>query len=294
LVAGLAVLAPALLRAAGAGSPAAGALSVGGVWLAYGALRRLGSALPTLALARDAWRQIAPLVGGAETDLLPWARTPAGASTDRDGDGDAAAAPLLTAVGAGYQYPGRPAPAIRAVDLTIAAGERVLVEGASGGGKSTLAALLTGLRVPTEGRMQLRGVEQSRVGLDRWRRTIAGAPQFHDNHVFSADLLFNVLMGRRWPPRREDVEEAERVCRAVGLGLLLDRMPAGLQQQVGETGWRLSHGERSRIFVARSLLQQVDARVLDESFAALDPETLDAVLAAVLEHPQALIVVAHP
>jgi len=79
----------------------------------------------------------------------------------------------------------------------------------------------------------------------------------------------------------------------VGLGPLLERMPAGLQQQVGETGWRLSHGERSRLFIARSLLQQVEGRVLDESFAALDPETLDAVLAAVLARPQALIVIAH-
>jgi ABC-type multidrug transport system fused ATPase/permease subunit len=179
------------------------------------------------------------------------------------------------------------------VNVTVGEGERMLIEGASGGGKSTLAALLTGLRTPTVGHLRLRGVEQHHVGLDRWRRTIAGAPQFHDNHVFCADLMFNVLMGRRWPPRLEDVEEAERVCRDVGLGPLLERMPAGLQQQVGETGWRLSHGERSRLFIARSLLQKVEARVLDESFAALDPETLDAVLAAVLARPQALIVIAH-
>jgi ABC-type transport system involved in cytochrome bd biosynthesis fused ATPase/permease subunit len=71
-------------------------------------------------------------------------------------------------------------------------------------------------------------------------------------------------------------------------------MPAGLQQLVGETGWQLSHGERSRIFVARSLLQVLDVRVLDESFAALDPDTLDEVLAAVLARPEALIVIAHP
>jgi ATP-binding cassette, subfamily B, bacterial len=296
LMGGLAVLAPVLWRAAGLASAPQSlggtALSVGGVWLAYGALRRLGSALPTLALAREAWREIAPLVGGAHKNEDAAPAGPDSAGAPHGGDG--AAPVLLAAVGAGYRYPGRPAPALSAVDLTIAAGERVLVEGASGGGKSTLGSLLTGLRVPTEGYLRLHGVEQARVGLDRWRRTVAGAPQFHDNHVFSADLLFNVLMGRRWPPRLEDVEEAERVCRAVGLGPLLERMPAGLQQQVGETGWRLSHGERSRLFIARSLLQPVEARVLDESFAALDPETLDAVLAAVLARPQALIVVAHP
>jgi hypothetical protein len=56
----------------------------------------------------------------------------------------------------------------------------------------------------------------------------------------------NALMGRGWPPRQGDLEEAERICRALELGPLLDRMPAGLQQQMGETGWKLSHGEKSR------------------------------------------------
>jgi ABC-type transport system involved in cytochrome bd biosynthesis fused ATPase/permease subunit len=112
--------------------------------------------------------------------------------------------------------------------------------------------------------------------------------------VFSADLLFNLLMGRRWPPRAEDVVLAEAVCRELGLGPLLERMPGGLLQVVGETGWQLSHGERSRLYIARSLLQTLDARVLDESFAALDPETLDEVMAAVLRRPQALVVIAHP
>ena len=48
-------------------------------------------------------------------------------------------------------------------------------------------------------------------------------------------------------------------------------MPAGLFQPVGETGWQLSHGERSRIYMARALLQGADLVVLDESFAELDP-----------------------
>jgi ABC transporter len=51
-------------------------------------------------------------------------------------------------------------------------------------------------------------------------------------------------------------------------------MPAGLFQPVGETGWQLSHGERSRIYMARALLQGADLVVLDESFAELDPDSL--------------------
>jgi ABC-type transport system involved in cytochrome bd biosynthesis fused ATPase/permease subunit len=71
-------------------------------------------------------------------------------------------------------------------------------------------------------------------------------------------------------------------------------MPAGLEQQIGETGWQLSHGERSRLFIARALLQSLDARILDESFAALDPETMTKVLSCVLRNADTLVVIAHP
>jgi ATP-binding cassette subfamily B protein len=71
-------------------------------------------------------------------------------------------------------------------------------------------------------------------------------------------------------------------------------MPSGLEQLVGESGWQLSHGERSRLFIARSLLQRLDLRVLDESFAALDPETLERVLDCVLARAETLLVIAHP
>jgi len=63
------------------------------------------------------------------------------------------------------------------------------------------------------------------------------------------------------------------VCTELGLGDLIHRVPAGMSQIVGDTGWQLSHGERSRLFIARALLQKSDLIVLDESFAALDRRT---------------------
>ena len=65
-------------------------------------------------------------------------------------------------------------------------------------------------------------------------------------------------------------------------------------QLVGETGWQLSHGERSRLYIARALLQGAELIVLDESFAALDPQTLRDALAYVLEQAPTVLVVAHP
>jgi ABC-type transport system involved in cytochrome bd biosynthesis fused ATPase/permease subunit len=123
---------------------------------------------------------------------------------------------------------------------------------------------------------------------------VAGAPQFHENHVFTGTFAFNLLMGRGWPAAPEDLQQAEALCRDLGLGDLLDRMPAGLQQMVGETGWQLSHGERSRLYIARALLQDADLVVLDESLAALDPETFHQSLRCVLDRVSTLLVIAHP
>jgi ABC-type molybdenum transport system ATPase subunit/photorepair protein PhrA len=78
--------------------------------------------------------------------------------------------------------------------------------------------------------------------------------------------------GEPHPHTAQDVAEAAEVCRELGLADLIGRMPAVLNQFVGDTGWRLSQGERSRIFLARALLQKAEIVVLDESLAALDPE----------------------
>jgi ATP-binding cassette subfamily B protein len=120
------------------------------------------------------------------------------------------------------------------------------------------------------------------------------APQFQENHVFSETLGFNLLMGRHWPPKPEDLQEAETICQELGLGEVLSRMPSGFQQMLGESGWQLSHGERSRLFIARALLQKADLVILDESFGALDPENLYRAMRCVLDRAQTVLVIAHP
>jgi ATP-binding cassette subfamily B protein len=177
--------------------------------------------------------------------------------------------------------------------LNIERGDRLLIEGPSGGGKSTLASVLTGLRRPDAGLLLLGGLDRHTVG-DDWHRHVTAAPQFHENHIFSGTLAFNLLMGRQWPAPDNDIAEAEALCRELGLGELLDKMPGGIHQPVGETGWQLSHGERSRIFLARALLQKAEVTILDESFASLDPATMDQCLRTALDRTETLVVIAHP
>jgi len=286
LIAAVVALAP-WLSMAGA-RPGAFATSLGGTLLIYGALRKLAQAFPALGSAVIAWRQVAAMFTEAG---MPAPRVPDAAAAVASA---AEAPPLLSARDIGFRYPGRAQPVLDGCALDIRRGERVLLEGPSGGGKSTLGALLVGLRVPDAGTLALGGVAQGDLGMARWRGRVGAAPQFHENHVFSQTFLFNLLLGRAWPPRGEDVTEAEAVARELDLGPWLERMPAGLGQLVGESGWQLSHGERSRLYIARSLLQPLDVRLLDESFAALDPETLERALACVLRRAETLIVIAHP
>jgi ATP-binding cassette subfamily B protein len=202
--------------------------------------------------------------------------------------------PVLEAHDLSFRYHERSEPVLRGCNLQVWVGDRILLEGPSGGGKSTLASLLIGLRSPQSGLLLFRGLDRQTLGAAGWRRQVVAAPQFHENYVLTGTFAFNLLMGREWPPRPGDMEEAEAVCRELGLGELLDRMPAGLLQMVGESGWQLSHGEKSRIFLARALLQEPDLLVLDESFGALDPESMRRCLECVIERAPALLVVAHP
>jgi ATP-binding cassette, subfamily B, bacterial len=293
LLVGVAALAPTLATPGGAAGLIA--TSLGGVLFVYGALRKLAQAFPALATAAVAWRQVAPLFAAADAASAA-AGVVTGAVTARSSDPAPAtgAGALITARDVGFCYPGRSTPALAGCSFEIRRGDRILLEGPSGGGKSTLATLIAGLRAPDVGGLALEGADQATLGLPRWRERVGVVPQFHENHVFSASVLFNLLLGRGWPPRREDVVEAEALCRELDLGGVLARMPSGLEQLVGESGWQLSHGERSRLFIARALLQKLDVRVLDESFAALDPETLERVLHCVLARADTLVVIAHP
>jgi ABC-type bacteriocin/lantibiotic exporter with double-glycine peptidase domain len=175
----------------------------------------------------------------------------------------------------------------------IRKGDWILLEGDSGKGKSTLASVLAGLRTPESGLLLAGGLDYRTLGEHRWRQRVAYAPQSHENHIFSGSLAFNLLMGRAWPPRQDDMAAAHEVCVDLGLGNLLARMPAGIEQIVGESGWQLSEGERSRVFLGRALLSGADLLVLDECLAALDPESLDCAWRALRRRVATVVMVAH-
>lgn len=283
LLAGIAALVPAFAGQP-VPSPVTLAISLGGLLLGQRAFGGIAGGSAGLARAAIAWSRVRDLFAASRGGAVTVTRR-----TDGIADEDR---PVIEAEGLMFRYPGADRRVVDRANLTIRHGEKILLDGASGGGKSTLAALLTGLETPTSGLLLLDGLDKATRG-DAWHRLAAAAPQFHDNHILSGSLAFNLLMARSWPPTSADLADATELCEELGLGDLLSRMPGGLEQQVGETGWQLSHGERSRIFLARALLQRASLTILDESFASLDPQRLGQCLAAAISRSQALVVITH-
>ncbi len=268
------------------------AISLGGIMLASQALTQLTDGMQSIGGMIIAWDQAAPLYKAAARPI-----DTSNLSANRLGNGaqrNEGQRVMLSGRDISFRYRERGRDVLHECQLEVREGQRILLEGASGGGKSTLAAILTGLRDPQSGLLLLQGFDRQTVGTALWRQRVVLVPQFHENHVFTDTLAFNLLMGKRWPPEPEDLQEAEIVCHELGLGDLLQRMPGGMQQMVGESGWRLSHGERSRIYVARALLQEPDIVILDESFGALDPENLSIAMECAHRRAATLMVIAHP
>jgi ATP-binding cassette subfamily B protein len=283
LLVGVAGMGPAFVS--GNASTTGMAVALGGVLLAFGALQRLTSGLWNLAGATIAWEQVSPLFHAATRSQI--AGDPAAAAGGSNGT------KLIEAYDLAFRYQERAEPVLRHCNLSVLAGDRILLEGPSGGGKSTLVSLLTGMRNPESGLLLVDGLDRHTLGQLGWQRRVAAAPQFHENHVLTGTFGFNALMARGGLLTMEDFQEAETVCHELGLGDLLRHMPGGILQMVGDTGWQLSHGERSRLFIARAVLQRADLIVLDESFAALDPENLLCALECVLRRARTLLVIAH-
>lgn len=267
------------------------AITLGGILIGSEAIRKIVTSMIQLADTSIVWGRIRPLLTADAEPPRPVTNLQAAEESNKR---NTSFGKLMQVQDVQFQHTGRTQPVLQNCDLHIHRGDRLLLEGSSGSGKSTFVAILSGMRSPTSGLLLLNGLDQQTLGASSWRQRIAGVPQFHENHVFSETFAFNVLMGRCWPAPAEDMGEAEALCRELGLGELLDRMPAGMMQMVGETGWQLSHGERSRMFIARALLQNAEMVVLDESFAALDPDNLRRCMECALKRSKTLLVVAHP
>ncbi|HEX9032357.1 MAG TPA: ABC transporter ATP-binding protein [Streptosporangiaceae bacterium] len=150
------------------------------------------------------------------------------------------------------------------LDLTIEAGQKVALVGATGAGKTTIARLLARFYDPDEGEVLLDGVDLRDVADADLRHEVILITQ--ENFLFSATIAENIGLGRPGASRSEIVAAAE----AVGAGEFIAALPEGYDTEVGKRGGRLSAGQRQLISFARAFLAAPSVLILDEATSLLD------------------------
>lgn len=155
---------------------------------------------------------------------------------------------------------------LEGVKLSIAAGEKVALVGASGGGKSTLVQVLLGLYPPLFGEIKFDGVPVSHIGLDVVREHVACVLQHPA--LFNDTLRMNLTLGR-------EISDSKlwEVLEVAQIRDVVEKLPRGLDSLIGLNGIRLSGGQRQRIAIARMALTNPNVVILDEATSALDADT---------------------
>ena len=189
-----------------------------------------------------------------------------------------------------FTYASAHRPSLQNVSLSILLGEAVGIVGPSGAGKSTLVDIFLGLLSPSEGTVEVDGVDIA-IGRRSWQDQVGYVPQ--SIYLVDDSLIRNIALGI--PHELIDHNAVLRAVRDAQLEDFVSTLPQGLETIVGERGVRLSGGQRQRIGIARALYSNPQVLVLDEATSSLDTETERGVMDAVkaLQGEKTVVIVAH-
>jgi ATP-binding cassette subfamily C protein len=192
--------------------------------------------------------------------------------------------------GVGHRYAEADNEAVLQVNLRIKRGDFVGICGPTGGGKTTLVDLVTGLLEPTSGTIRVDGRDIAEH-VQRWQANLGVVPQ--ELFLMDDSLRRNIALGV--PDDLIDEQAIDEAIRLGQLDVFVTSLPNGLDTQVGELGVRLSGGQRQRVAIARALYRRPGVLIFDEGTSALDNVT-EAQLVEMLERvrgERTIMVVAH-
>lgn len=181
-------------------------------------------------------------------------------------------------------------PAVLAgLSFSLAPGETTALVGASGAGKSTVAALLLGMARPGRGGILINGIPLTAANRDAWLRRVAYVPQHP--HLFRASLQENIRLARP----QASLAQVQAALRRAGGEELAASLPRGYDTLLGEGGVELSGGERRRVALARAFLADAPFLLCDEATGGLDPAAEAQLQAAFADlcRGRTVLVIAH-
>ncbi len=170
-----------------------------------------------------------------------------------------------------FYYPSNPERKVfENLSLTIRRGEKTVLTGPSGNGKSTLAKLLLGYYLPTDGTITIDGHSLNKENIASYRSIIAYVEQ--EPMLFSSTIIENLLPDVTIPLAGEQMQKVVEACKKANAHEFIQQLPNGYDTEISDRGNQLSGGQKQRIAIARALLQEPELVILDEFTSALDKE----------------------
>uniref|UniRef100_A0ACD5WT34 Uncharacterized protein n=1 Tax=Avena sativa TaxID=4498 RepID=A0ACD5WT34_AVESA len=189
-----------------------------------------------------------------------------------------------------FAYPSRPESLILYnLNLTVPAAKMLALVGVSGGGKSTVFALIERFYDPTRGSITLDGQDLGSLNL-KWLRSQIGMVG-QEPILFAVSIIENVMMGKENATR----QEAIAACTKANAHTFILGLPDGYDTQVGDRGTQMSGGQKQRIALARAIIREPRILLLDEPTSALDAESEAVVQQSIdrLSVGRTVLVIAH-